>query len=100
MRQRPLLLFTWILLASMQTLRCQSLPRARPGGETCQAVPQATVAPHRLTTFPSRLVCEDYRLHLEQQTPPVVHSQARPDVTIRKQITYTCKEGVERYDPY
>ena len=86
MRQRPLLLLTWILLASMQTLRCQ--------GATCQAVPHATVAPRRLSTFPSRLVCEDYRLHLEQQTPPVVHSQARPDVTIRKQITYTCKPGV------
>ena len=85
MRQRPFLLLTWILLASLQTLRCQ--------GATCQAVPHATVAPRRLSTFPSRLVCEDYRLHLEQQTPPVVHSQARPDVTIRKQITYTCKLG-------
>jgi hypothetical protein len=86
MRQRPLLLLTWILLASMQTLRCQ--------GATCQAVPHATVAPHRLSTFPSRLACEDYRLHLEQQTPPVVHSQGRPDVTIRKQMTFTCKPGV------
>ena len=86
MRPRPLVLLTWLLLASMQTLRCQ--------GEMCQAVPHATVAPHRLSIFPSRLVCEDYRRHLEQQTPPVVHSQARPDVTIRKQITYTCKPGV------
>ena len=85
MRQSSLLLLTWILLASMQTLRCQ--------GATCQAVPHATVAPRRLSTFPSRLVCEDYRLHLEQQTPPVVHSQGRPDVTIRKQMTFTCTLG-------
>jgi hypothetical protein len=85
MLHRPLLLLTWILVASMQTLRCQ--------GETCQAVPQATVAPHRLSIFPSRDICEDYRRHLEQQTPPVVRSQTRPDVTIRKQITYTCQLG-------
>ena len=85
MRPRPLVLLTWLLLASMQTLRCQ--------GEMSQAVPHATVAPDRLSIFPSRLVCEEYRRHLEQQTPPVVHSQARPDVTIRKQITYTCTLG-------
>ncbi len=93
MRQRPLLLLTWILLASMQTLRCHSLPQARPGGEACQAVPQATVEPKRLTTFDSRLVCEDYRTFLEDTTPPVVRSQSRPDVTIRKQMTLTCTLG-------
>ena len=85
MLHRPLLLFTWLLLASMQTLRCQ--------GATCQAVLQATVPPHRLSIFASRLICEDSRRHLEQQTPPVVHSQARPEVTIRKQIIYTCILG-------
>jgi hypothetical protein len=86
MKQRPLLLFTWILLASMQTLRCQ--------GATCQAVPQATVSPTRLTTFPTHDICEAYRLHLEQRTFPVVRSQGRPEVTIRKHITSTCKPGV------
>jgi hypothetical protein len=79
------ILFTWILLASMQTFRCM--------GETCQVVPQSPVPPKPLTRFDSRLVCEDYRRALEQQTPPVVHSQGRPDVTIRKQRTYTCQLG-------
>ena len=86
MLHRPLLLLTWILVASMQTLRCQ--------GETCQAVPHATVAPHRLSIFPSRDICEDYRRHLEEQIPPVVQSPGRPDVTIRKQMTLTCTPGV------
>ena len=80
------LLFAWILVASMQTLRCQ--------GEVCRVVPQATVAPHRLSLFQSRAFCENYRRFLEEQTPPVVPSPTRPDVTIRKQMTYTCKPGV------
>ena len=86
MMHRAALLFTWILLASMQTLRCT--------GDTCQVVPQSVVALQRLSRFESRLVCEDCRRHLEQQTPPVVHSPGRPDVTIRKQMTFTCKPGV------
>jgi hypothetical protein len=79
------LLVTWILLVSMQTLRCM--------GDTCQVVPQSTVSPRRLTRFDSRLVCEEYRRALAQQTPPVVHSQGRPDVTIRKEMTFACRIG-------
>ena len=79
------MLFTWILVASMQTLRCYN--------ETCQVVPQRLVPPKQLTRFESRQVCEDYRRVLEQQTPLVVHSQGRPDVTIRKEMTFTCRVG-------
>jgi hypothetical protein len=79
------ILFTWILVASMQTLRCQ--------GDACQVVPQSIVAPRRLTRFDSRQVCEDYRRALEQRTLPVVHSSGRPEVTIRKEMTFTCRVG-------
>ena len=79
------MLFTWILVASMQTLRCT--------GDICQVVPQSIVPPRQLTRFDARQVCEDYRRALEQQTPPVVHSQGRPDVTIRKEMTFTCRAG-------
>ena len=79
------IVFTWILVASMQTFRCM--------GDTCQVVPQSTVPPKSLTRFDSRLVCEDYRKAMEQQTPPVVHSSGRPDVTIRKAMTFTCAPG-------
>jgi hypothetical protein len=79
------ILFAWVVVAAMQTLRCQ--------GATCEVVPHSLVLPHRLSVFESRLICEDYRHHLEQQTPPVVRSQTRPDVTIRKQMTYTCQLG-------
>jgi hypothetical protein len=79
------LLVTWILLVSMQTLRCT--------GDVCEIVPQHSVSQKPLTRFDSRLVCEDYRQALEAQTPPVVHSQGRPDVTIRKQMTFACRIG-------
>ena len=80
------ILFAWVLVAAMQTLRCQ--------GATCEVVPQSLVPPHRLSVFASRLICEDYRRHLEEQIPPVVQSPGRPDVTIRKQMTLTCTPGV------
>jgi hypothetical protein len=79
------ILLTWILLVSMQTLRCT--------GDVCEVVPQTIVTTRRLTQFESRLVCEDYRRALEQRTPPVVYSQGRPEVTIRKAMTFTCRAG-------
>ena len=79
------ILVTWILLVSMQTLRCT--------GDVCEVVPHTIVTARRLTQFASRLVCEDYRRTLAQRTPPVVHSQGRPEVTIRKQMTFTCRMG-------
>jgi hypothetical protein len=79
------ILFTWILVASMQTLRCT--------GDICQVVPQSIVPPRQLTRFDSRQVCEDYRRFLLSKAPPDVHSQGRPDVTIRKQMTFTCRAG-------
>ena len=85
MMHRPVWLLTWLLLVSMQTLRCT--------GDVCAPVPQHSVLQRPLTRFDSRLVCEDYRQALEQQTPPVVHSQGRPDVTIRKHMTFTCRGG-------
>jgi hypothetical protein len=48
-----------------------------------------------MAIFSSPAACEIYRQTLQQQEPLVVHSQTRPDVTIRKQITYTCQEGGE-----
>ena len=79
------ILVAWMLLVSMQTLRCT--------GDVCAVVPQHSVPQHPLTRFDSRLVCEDYRQALEARTPPVVHSQGRPDVTIRKAMTFTCRIG-------
>ena len=32
---------------------------------------------------------------MQQMDLPVVHSQTRPDVTVRKAFTYTCEESEE-----
>ena len=38
---------------------------------------------------------EAYRQKMQQMDLPVVHSQTRPDVTVRKEFTYTCEESEE-----
>ena len=79
------ILLTWFLLASSHMLRCT--------GDVCEVVPQTIVPLTRLTHFESRHVCEDYRRTLEERTPPVVRSQGRPDVTVRREMTFTCRMG-------
>ena len=80
------LLLTWILLGSMQTLRCV--------GEVCQPVPSATIEAHRLSTFETAERCEEYRRMFAAQPMRVVRSPSKPDFTVRKVLTYTCKQGV------
>jgi len=48
-----------------------------------------------MAVFHAPTACELYRQTLQQQEPLVVHSQTRPDVTVRKQITYSCQESEE-----
>ena len=82
---RSTVLMTWVLLVAMETLRCQ--------GTVCTPVPYAHVAPTRLTTFESPQACEEHRLFLTQRAGVVVQPPNRPDLTIRKQMTYTCILG-------
>ena len=83
------MLLTWVLIGTVSTVQCK--------GTVCQPTrtSQAVAGPHTMAIFPSPTACELYRQTLQQQEPLVVHSQTRPDVTIRKQITYTCQEGGE-----
>ena len=78
-----------ICLRTVTTVRCQ--------GTVCQPTrtSAAVAGPHKMAVFHSPTAGELYRQTLQQQEPLVVHSQTRPDVTIRKQITYTCQEGGE-----
>ena len=82
---RSVLLFTWLLMATLHTYQCH--------GTDCRPIVRATVGPKRLTMFATQLECEDYRHALAEQTPPPMHSRTRPDVTIRKEILYTCQPG-------
>jgi hypothetical protein len=83
------ILLTWILLGTVTTVQCT--------GTDCHPTrtSQAVAGPHRLTAFHSRTECELYRQKMQQMALPVVHSQTRPDITVRKQMTYTCQEGGE-----
>jgi hypothetical protein len=83
------ILLTWILLGTVSTVQCK--------GTDCRPTrTSATVAgPHTMAVFHSPTACEAYRLKMEQLHQTVVHAQTRPDVTVRKQMTYTCQEGGE-----
>jgi hypothetical protein len=83
------LLLTWVFLGTVSTMQCH--------GTDCQPTrtSPAVAGPHRMAVFPSPAACEAYRHKMEQMPLPVVHSTTRPEVTVRKQITYTCAEGSE-----
>jgi hypothetical protein len=79
------LFLTWILLGTVSTVQCQ--------GTLCHpARTSAVVAgPHRMAVFPDQATCELYKKTLEEQYPVVVQHRTRPDVTIRKDMTFTCE---------
>jgi hypothetical protein len=77
------LLMTWVLLGTVITYRCQ--------GMDCRSVRH--IAPQQLSVFATPESCEAYRRALEQQQLPEVRSATRPDVSMKKQITYTCQPG-------
>ena len=83
------ILLTWILVGTVTTVRCH--------GTVCQPTrTSATVAgPHKMAVFQTPAACEAYRQKMQQMDLPVVHSQTRPDVTVRKAFTYTCEESEE-----
>jgi hypothetical protein len=72
------LLLTWIFVSTVSTVQCT--------GTVCHPTrtSAAVAGPHRMAIFSSPAACELYRQTLQQQEPLVVHSQTRPDVTIRK----------------
>ena len=83
------MLLTWVLIGTVSTVQCK--------GTVCQPTrtSQAVAGPHKMAILHSPTACELYRQTLQQQEPLVVHSQTRPDVTVRKQITYSCQESEE-----
>jgi len=83
------MLLTWVLIGTVSTVQCK--------GTVCQPTrtSQAVAGPHKMAIFHSPTACELYRQTLQQQEPLVVHSRTRPDVTVRKQITYSCQESEE-----
>jgi hypothetical protein len=83
------LLVTWILMGTVSTVQCT--------GTDCRPTrTSARVAgPHRLAVFHSRAACELSRQTMQQTHQHAVPSTARPDVTVRKEMTFTCQESEE-----
>jgi hypothetical protein len=83
------LLLTWVLMGTVSMVQCT--------GTDCRPTRTAhrVAGPHKMAVFHSPAACELYRQTLQQQEPLVVHSRTRPDVTVRKQITYSCQESEE-----
>jgi hypothetical protein len=76
---------SWILLATITIFRCDA--------KECPVPTRLVLVPHQVMTFATREDCEGSRVRLARVTLPVTSSPARPDLTIRQQITYVCKEG-------
>jgi len=84
------MLLTWVLLGTVSTMQCH--------GTACRPTRTSThvAGPHRLTAFHSRAACDQYRQKMtELHQAVVVPSPHRPDVTVRKQMTFTCQESEE-----
>jgi hypothetical protein len=78
------LIVSWTLLATVTVLECQdSACRPRRVG--------ASRVEHTVGTFPTKVACEASARTLLTSTPlPTVQSAARPDLTLKKQLTATC----------
>jgi hypothetical protein len=83
------ILLTWVLMGTVSTMQCK--------GTDCHPTrtSQAVAGPHKMAVFHTPAACEAYRQKMQQMDLPVVHSQTRPDVTVRKEFTYTCEESEE-----
>jgi hypothetical protein len=80
-------LLTWLLMGTPSTVQCQ--------GAICHpARNNAVVAkPYKMAVFPDLATCHLYQKTLEQQYPVVVQPRHRPDITIRKEMTFMCQES-------
>jgi hypothetical protein len=78
------ILLTWILVGTVSTVQCT--------GTICHPTrtSQAVAGPHKMAVFHSPTACELYREKMTQTHQTVVHRSARPDVTVRKEMTFTC----------
>lgn len=48
-----------------------------------------------MAVFQDLATCQLYKKTMEQQYPVVVQPRHRPDITIRKDMTFTCTESEE-----
>jgi hypothetical protein len=76
---------SWILLATTTVLRCDA--------DVCTVPKGPAPVPHQVMSFATWEACESQRTRLAGMTLPVVSSPSRPNLTMRQQITYVCKEG-------
>jgi hypothetical protein len=83
------LLLPWILLGTVTTVQCH--------GTDCRPTrtSQAVAGPHTMAVFPSPAACAVYRQQMQEMHQSAVQRQTRPDITVKKQITYTCQEEGE-----
>ena len=79
---------TWVLVGTVSTVQCK--------GTDCHPTrtTQAVAGPHTLSAFHSLAACEVYRKTMTQLHQSVtVPAPTRPDVTVRKVMTFTCQES-------
>jgi hypothetical protein len=83
------ILLTWILVGTVSTVQCT--------GTVCQPTrtSPAVAGPHKMAVFHSLAACERYRKTMQQTHQTAVQSHTRPDVTVRKEYTFTCQESEE-----
>ncbi len=83
------ILLTWILFGTVTTVQCK--------GTDCHPTrtSQAVAGPHKMAVFHTPAACELYRQTIQQMHQTVVQSPTRPDITVRKELTYTCQESEE-----
>ena len=82
------ILLTWILMGTVSTRLCH--------GTDCHPTRSShmVAGPHKMAVFQSPAACEVYRQHMAQTHQTiVVPSQAQPDVTVRKEMTFFCQES-------
>lgn len=83
------ILLTWVLMGTVSTVQCK--------GTDCRPTrtSQAVAGPHKMAVFHSLAACELYGQTMAQLHQTAVQSHTRADVTVRKQITYSCQESEE-----
>ena len=82
-------LLPWVLLARVTMLQCQD-------GQCRAARGAAMPTPMTVMTFKTHQACEAHRQRLEAVQVFEVQSPSRPGLTIRRETTYACQEGVTR----
>jgi hypothetical protein len=82
-------LITWVLLGTVSTVQCT--------GTVCHPTrtSQAVAGPHTMAVFHSLAACELSRTTMQQMHQTVVQHPTQPDITVRKDYTFTCQERAE-----